>query len=104
MNKVYNMNEIYNIIQDLSSLEKVVMFNALQRELNRVPEYTIAHDKNGYYIKCDIHNLSSFRFEEKRYAELAYHIYDNIRDTGIPLTEIIRYTFRLLNIDSEWTK
>lgn len=104
MSKVYDMNKIYDIIQGLSSLEKVVMFNALQRELNRVPEYTIAHDKKGYYIKCDIPSLSAFRFEEKRYAELAYHIYNNIRDTGTPLTEIIRYTFRLLNLDSEWTK
>lgn len=91
-------------IDSLHPVEQNIMYNALQKRLNRVPEYTIGYDKNGYYIKCDNYHLSSFRFEEKRYAELVYHIYNNICNTGTPLTEIIKYTFRLLNIDSEWTK
>ena len=43
-------------------------------------------------------------FEEKKYAELAYHIYNSVYGTGAPLSDIIKYTFRLLNINSEWTK
>lgn len=98
------MNKIDNIIQGLSPIEKVAMFHTLQKELKRVPEYTISYDESGYYVKCDSPLLNAFRFEEKRYAELAYHIYNNICGTSTPLSDIIKYTFRLLNIDSEWTK
>lgn len=98
------MKDINKIIDSLSPGEQNVMYYTLQRRLNRGPKYTISYDKSGYYIKCDNTYLNSLRFEEERYAELAYHIYNNIYGTGIPLTEIIKYTFRLLNIDSEWTK
>ena len=98
------MKDINKIIDSLSPGEQNVMYNALQKRLDRSPEYSINYDEDGYYVKCDIPRLSVLRFEEKRYAELAYHIYNNIYGKGIPLTEIIKYTFRLLNIDSEWTK
>lgn len=98
------MKDINKIIDSLSPGEQNVMYNALQEKLNRGPEYTISCDKIGYYVECDNPYLKALRFEEKRYAELAYHIYNNIYGKGIPLTEIIKYTFRLLNIDSEWTK
>lgn len=98
------MDKINKIIDSLHPVEQNVMYSALQKRLNKSPEYTIGYDESGYYVKCDIPRLSVLRFEEKRYAELAYHIYNNIYDKGTPLTEIIKYTFRLLNIDSEWTK
>lgn len=99
------MEKINKIIDSLHPVEQSIMYNALQKKLNRVPKYTIEYDsESGYYIKCDIPRLNVLRFEEERYAELAYHIYNNVYDKGTPLTEIIRYTFRLLNIDSEWTK
>ena len=41
--------------------------------------------------------LTGFRFEEEKYAELAYHIYNSVY--GTPLSDIIKYTFRILNID-----
>ena len=99
------MDKINKIIDSLHPVEQSIMYNVLQKRLNRVPEYTIGYDsESGYYVECDIPRLNVLRFEEKRYAELAYHIYNNIYDKDTPLTEIIRYTFRLLNIDSEWTK
>lgn len=51
-------------------------------------------------VKCDSPQLTAFRFEEEKYAELAYHIYNSVYGTGTPLSDIIKYTFRLLNIDS----
>ena len=98
------MKDINKIIESLNPGEQNVMYNALQKRFDRSPEYSINYDEDGYYVKCDIPRLSVLRFEEKRYAELAYHIYNNIYDKGTPLTDIIKYTFRLLNIDSEWTK
>lgn len=95
------MEDINKIIDSLSPVEQLRMYNALQKKLNRGPEYTISYDESGYYVKCDSPLLNAFRFEEKRYAELAYHIYNNVYDTH--LTEIIKYTFRLLGIKSEWS-
>lgn len=44
-----------------------------------------------------------FRFEKKEYAELAYQIWKNMKpDEHLMYT--VRGVFRLLNIDSEWTK
>lgn len=96
------MEDINKIIDSLSLVEQNAMYNALQKRLNRGPEYTISCDESGYYVKCDSPQLNAFRFEEKKYAELAYHIYNNVY--GTPLSDIIKYTFRLLNIDSEWAK
>ena len=98
------MEKINKIIDSLSSVEQNVMYNALQKRLNRGPEYTISCDESGYYVKCDSPQLNAFRFEEEKYAELAYHIYNNVYGTGTPLSDIIKYTFRLLNIDSKWAK
>lgn len=96
------MKDINKIIDSLSPVEQNLMYNALQKKLNRGPEYTISYDKSGYYVKCDSPQLTAFRFEEEKYAELAYHIYNSVYGTGTPLSDIIKYTFRLLNIDSEW--
>lgn len=98
------MEDINKIIDLLSPRTQNAIYNALQKRLNRGPEYTISCDESGYYVKCDSPQLSAFRFEEKKYAELAYHIYNNVYGTGTPLSDIIKYTFRLLNINSEWAK
>ena len=98
------MKDINKIINSLSPEEQNVMYNALQKKLNRGTEYTISCDESGYYVNCDSPQLNTFRFEEKKYAELAYHIYNSVYGTGAPLSDIIKYTFRLLNINSEWTK
>lgn len=98
------MQDINKIINSLSPVEQNLMYNALQKRLNRGPKYTISCDEGEYYIKCDNLQLKAFRFEEEKYAELAYHIYNNVYGTDTPLSDIIKYTFRLLNIDSEWTK
>lgn len=47
------MDKIDKIIQGLSSIEKLIMFHTLQKELKRVPEYTTNYDEDGYYVKCD---------------------------------------------------
>lgn len=93
------MKDINKIIDSLSPVEQNLMYNALQKKLNRGPEYTISYDKSGYYVKCDSPQLTAFRFEEEKYAELAYHIYNSVYGTGTPLSDIIKYTFRILNID-----
>ena len=97
------MEKINKIIDLLSPVEQNLMYNALQKRLNRGPEYTISCDKSGYYVKCDSSQLNAFRFEKKEYAELAYHIYKNMKPNE-NLLHHIKYVFRLLNIDSEWTK
>lgn len=98
------MKDINKIIDSLSPREQGVMYNALRVKLDKKPKYTISYDKSGYYVKCDSPQLTAFRFEEEKYAELAYHIYNSVYSTGTPLSDIIKYTFRLLNINSEWTK
>ena len=97
------MKDINKIIDSLSPVEQNTICNALQKKLNRGPEYTISCDKNGYYVKCDSSQLNAFRFEKKEYAELAYQIYKNMKPDE-NLLHYIKYVFRLLNIDSEWTK
>lgn len=37
-------------------------------------------------------------------AHLAYAIYLNTQDSFADIIDNIKYVFRLLNIDSEWTK
>lgn len=37
-------------------------------------------------------------------ARLAYAIYLNTQDSLVDIIDNIKYVFRLLNIDSEWTK
>lgn len=47
--------------------------------------------------------FGTFRFGKKEYAELAYQIWKNMKpDEHLMYT--VRGVFRLLNIDSEWTK
>ena len=97
------MKDINKIIDSLSPVEQLIMCNALQKKLNRGPEYTISKDEHGYYVSSDKKMFGTFRFEKKEYAELAYQIWKNMKpDEHLMYT--VRGVFRLLNIDSEWTK
>ena len=97
------MKDINKIIDSLSPVEQNLMYNALQKRLNRGPEYTICKDKHGYYISSHNGLLEACRFEKKEYAELTYQIYKNMKPDE-NLVHYIKYVFRLLNIDSEWKK
>lgn len=105
------MNKIDNIIQGLSPVEQLIMCNALQKKLNRGPEYTIRKNGTGYSIKpndkyenTDHKTICNLVFETPEMARLAYTIYLNTQDSFVNIIDNIRYVFRLLNIDSEWTK
>lgn len=97
------MEDINKIIDSLSPREQGVMYNALRTKLNKKPEYTISKDEYGYYVSSDNGLFRALRFEKKEYAELAYQVYKNM-DSNEHLAYIIRGVFRLLDIDSEWTK
>lgn len=97
------MKDINKIIDSLSPIKQAVMYNSLQKRLNRGPEYTICKDEHGYYTSSPDGLLSSCRFEKKEYAELAYQIYKNMKPDE-NLLHHIKYVFRLLNIDSTWTE
>ena len=97
------MKDINKIIDSLSLEEQNVMYNALRLKLNKKPEYTINKDEYGYYINSDNGIPSTFRFDKKEHAELAYQIWKNVNPNE-HLMYTIRSVFRLLNIDSEWTK
>ena len=45
------MEKIKKIIDSLSPVEQLIMCNALQKKLNRGPEYTIRKNGTGYSIK-----------------------------------------------------
>lgn len=91
------------IINNLSPSEQVNMYLKLQKKFNKEPEYTISWDKQGYYVSSHTGVIGSLRFEKKEYAELAYLIYKNMNHDE-NLFYNIRSVFRLLNIDSEWSK
>lgn len=97
------MKDINKIIDSLSPGEQNIMYNALQRRLNKSPEYSIGTDRHGYYINANNGSFRACRFEKKEYAELAYQVYKNMNPSE-HLMYAIRGVFRLLNIDSEWTK
>lgn len=97
------MKDINKIIDSLSPGGQSVMYNTLQKKLNKGPEYTINKDEYGYYVNSDNRMPSTFRFEKKEYAELAYQIWKNIKPNEY-IMYTIRSIFRLLNIDSEWSK
>lgn len=42
------MKDINKIIDSLSPVEQNLMYNALQKKLNRGPEYTISYDKSRH--------------------------------------------------------
>ena len=88
------MKDINKIIDSLSPREQNAMYNALCTKLNKKSEYNVSSD-NGLF--------RALRFEKKEYAELAYQVYKNM-DSSEHLMYTIRGVFRLLNIDSEWTK
>ena len=105
------MKDLNRIINSLSPGEQNVMYNALQKRLNRGPEYTIKKNGTGYSIKLNDKyentnhgTICSLAFETPEMARLAYAIYLNTQDSFADIIDNIKYVFRLLNIDSEWTK
>lgn len=97
------MKDINKIIDSLSPVEQGVMYNALCTKLDKKSEYNISKDEHGYYVSSDNGLFRACRFEKKEYAELAYQVYKNM-DPSEHLAYTIRSVFRLLDIDSEWTK
>ena len=105
------MENIKKIIDSLSPVEQFIMCNALQKKLNRGPEYTIIKNGPGYSIKpndkyenANHGTVCSLVFETPEMARLAYAIYLNTQDSLVDIIDNIKYVFRLLNIDSEWAK
>ena len=105
------MENINKIIDSLSPGEQNVMYNALQKRLNRGPEYTIRKNGTGYSIKpndkyenANHGTICNLVFETPEMARLAYAIYLNTQNNLADIMDNIKYVFRLLNIDSEWTK
>lgn len=105
------MEKVNKIIDSLSPVEQLIMCNALQKKLNRGPEYTIRKNGSGYSIKpndkyenANHGTVCSLVFETPEMARLAYAIYLNTQDSLVDIIDNIKYVFRLLNIDSEWTK
>lgn len=105
------MENINKIIDSLSPIEQNLMYNALQKRLNRGPEYTIRKNGTGYSIKLNNKyenanhgTVCNLVFETPEMARLAYAIYLNTQDSLVDIIDNIKYVFRLLNIDSEWTK
>ena len=105
------MKDINKIINSLSPGEKNVMYNALQKKPNRGSEYTIRKNGTGYSIKpndkyenANHGTICNLVFETPEMARLAYAIYLNTQDSLVDIIDNIKYVFRLLNIDSEWTK
>lgn len=96
------MRNIGKIIDSLSPVDKAKIYFAL-RGKQKNPEYTISKDEHGCYISSHNGLLGSLRFEKKEYVELAYQIYKNMNQNE-NLMYNIRSVFRLLNIDSKWSK
>ena len=105
------MEDINKIIDSLSPVEQNLMYNALQKRLKRGPEYTVIKNGTGYSIKpndkyenANHGTVCNLVFETPEMARLAYAIYLNTQDSFADIIDNIKYVFRLLNIDSEWTK
>ena len=105
------MEKINKIIDSLSPVEQNLMYNALQKRLNRGPEYTIRKNGTGYSIKPNDKyentqqaTVCNLVFETPEMARLAYAIYLNTQDSFADIIDNIKYVFRLLNINSEWAK
>lgn len=105
------MENIKKIIDSLSPVEQNLMYNALQKRLDRSPEYTIRKNGTGYSIKpsdkyenTQQATVCNLVFETPEMARLAYAIYLNTQDSLVDIIDNIKYVFRLLNIDSEWTR
>lgn len=82
------MKDINKIIDSLSPGEQNVMYNALQKRLNRGPEYTIRKNGLRYSIKlkdkyenADHGTICSLAFETSEMAHLAYAIYLNTQNS-----------------------
>ena len=105
------MDKVNKIIDSLSPVEQLIMCNALQKKLNRGPEYTVIKNGTGYSIKpndkyenANHGTVCNLVFETPEMARLAYAIFLNTQDSLVDIIDNIKYVFRLLNINSEWTK
>lgn len=105
------MKDIKKIIDSLSPGEQNLMYNALQKRLDRGPEYTIIKNGTEYSIKLSDKytnsqhtTIRSCVFETPEMARLAYAIYLNTQNSLVDILDNIKYVFRLLSIDSEWSK
>lgn len=105
------MEDINKIINSLSPREQNIVYNILQKKLNRDPEYTIRKNRTGYSIKPNDKyentqqaTVCNLAFETPEMARLAYAIYLNTQDSFADIIDNIKYVFRLLNINSEWAK
>ena len=105
------MEKINKIIDSLSPGEQNVMYNTLQKRLNRGSKYTIRKNGTGYSIKPNDKyentqqaTVCNLAFETPEMARLAYAIYLNTQDSFADIIDNIKYVFRLLNINSEWAK
>ena len=47
------MKDINKIIDSLNPVEQNVMYNTLQKRLNKGPEYSVSTDRHGYYINAN---------------------------------------------------
>ena len=56
------MKDINKIIDLLSPVEQLIMCNALQRRLNKGPEYSVSTDRHGYYINANNGSFDNFMF------------------------------------------
>ena len=84
------MENINKIIDSLSPVEQNLMYNALQKRLNRGPEYTIRKNGPGYSIKpndkyenANHGTICSLVFETPEMARLA--IYLNTQDSLVDI-------------------
>ena len=105
------MEKINKIIDSLSPGEQNVMYNTLQKRLNRGPKYTIRKNGTGYSIKPNDKyentqqaTVCNLAFETPEMARLAYAIYLTTQDSFADIIDNLKYVFRLLNINSEWAK
>lgn len=59
---------------------------------------------NDKYENANHGTVCSLVFETPEMARLAYAIYLNTQNSFSDIIDNIKYVFRLLNINSEWTK
>ena len=93
---------------DLKDARKVY-FTILNYNKEKYPFIETDHypDKESkMYWKSSIERINSFLFETEREVILANAIYENTKD-NFNINEFVqqvKFIFRILNIESEWTK
>ena len=90
------MDKVNKIIDSLSPVEQNLMYNELQKRLNRGPEYTIRKNGTGYSIKPNDKyentqqaTICNLVFETPEMARLAYAIYLNTKDSLVDIIDNI---------------